>query len=145
MFFTKRTPWHEEENQLEYLFVYGTLSFSEILSAAVGRKIEKKDYQPAALHGFKRLAVKDARFPVIRKCEGCWVEGFFVHPVTREELERLDDWEGNLYERTQVQIGTEAGETLDAWVFADIHHKAPVLDKDWCPQEFAKTTKAVRD
>ncbi len=140
MFFSRQKPWQEEIPQLQRLFVYGTLGFPEILSAAIGRKIESKDYLPATLHGFKRLAVKDARFPVIRKCEAAWVEGFTLSPITTEEFLKLDDWEGGLYERIKVNVGTEAGEKLVAWVYADVHHKAPISDSDWCPEIFLNTS-----
>ncbi len=143
MFFHRRTTSPEEKQDIEYLFVYGTLGFPEILSAAIGRKVTLKDYKPATLHGFKRYAVKDARFPVIRKSESSWVEGYYLHPITKSELIRLDDWEGGLYVRTAVMISIENGESLRAWVYADLHHKAPILQHDWTPETFLNTFPAA--
>ena len=93
-----------------HLFTYGTLQNAEILAQVVGRSWPSS---PAVLKGYARYRVNDKPYPAIVEEPGAQVQGSLYSGVTEPELARLDDYEGELYERCslRVWVGTQA---LDA-------------------------------
>ena len=95
------------------LFAYGTLQNAEILAQVVGRSWPSS---PAVLKGYARYRVNDKPYPAIVEEPGAQVQGSLYSGVTEPELDRLDDYEGELYERCslRVWVGTQA---LDAFTY----------------------------
>jgi len=96
-----------------HLFTYGTLQNAEILAQVVGRSWPSS---PAVLEGYARYRLNDKPYPALVEESGSQVQGSLYSGVTQAELTRLDDYEGELYERRslRVWVGTRA---LDAFTY----------------------------
>ena len=95
------------------LFTYGTLQNAEILAQVVGRSWPSS---PALLNGYARYRVNDKPYPAIVEQPGAQVQGSLYSGVSQPELERLDEYEGELYQRCalRVWVGTQA---VDAFTY----------------------------
>ncbi len=83
------------------IFTYGTLMDTEIMQMVTQGEYVGK---PAVLHGFERYGIRGEPYPgVIEKPDGS-VEGILYVGVTGESVYRLDVFEGDLYERKEVQV-----------------------------------------
>ena len=84
------------------IFVYGTLSFDEVLSALLGRKARGT---PSKISGFKRIYIKNKRYPGLVKSAGTdLVEGMLHNDITDSEFKLLDTFEDDFYQRIMVKI-----------------------------------------
>ena len=84
-----------------HLYTYGTLQLPQIMSQIVGRPALGR---PARLAGFARFRIRDRVYPAIVESPGAEVDGVVYEGLTAEELVRLDDYEGPIYERRAVEI-----------------------------------------
>lgn len=95
------------------LFAYGTLQLPEILAQVVGRSWPGS---PAELLGYRRYLLQGKPYPAIVAEAGARVVGLLYPSVGPSELELLDDYEGELYERRLVTV--QLGElTAPAFVY----------------------------
>lgn len=92
----------------EPLFVYGTLLVPEIARAVVGRVPPSL---PAVLFDHARVTVEGCVYPAVTPRRGERVSGAVYLDLSPEELERLDAYEGELYQRRRVRISVN--DTLD--------------------------------
>lgn len=83
------------------LFVYGTLQQPETLRALIGRVPASR---PARLSGFRRGLMKGRSYPGIVPAKGQCVDGRLLEGLTQPELQRLDDYEGEEYQRASVVV-----------------------------------------
>jgi gamma-glutamylcyclotransferase (GGCT)/AIG2-like uncharacterized protein YtfP len=83
------------------LFTYGTLQNAEVIAQVVGRSWPSS---PALLEGYARYRVNDKPYPALVEEPGAQVQGSLYLGVTQTELERLDDYEGELYERCSLRV-----------------------------------------
>lgn len=95
------------------LFAYGTLQLPERLQALIGRV---PPGIPAQLAGFRCGLVARADFPGIVPCHDSAVSGLLLAGLSDGELETLDAYEGELYQRVSVQVQTSDG-PHSAWVY----------------------------
>jgi gamma-glutamylcyclotransferase (GGCT)/AIG2-like uncharacterized protein YtfP len=88
------------------VFTYGSLIVPEVWALVAGRR---HGSEPAILGGYKRRALHGVPYPGIFPAPAEQVEGILWHGVEPEEMLRLDDFEGDLYERitTEVNVGAE--------------------------------------
>jgi gamma-glutamylcyclotransferase (GGCT)/AIG2-like uncharacterized protein YtfP len=103
------------------LYVYGTLQVPAIFAQIVGRRLEAG---PAILEGYARYRVQERVYPAITENERGRVEGLVYSGLSSTELERLDIYEGELYERRLVTL-SRAGLDLRAFAYvlrADQRH-----------------------
>lgn len=96
------------------VFAYGTFLFPQIMDAITGRKHEG---QKAKLYNFAAFKVKGDIYPGIWPLEGVQTEGIVYHNVTEEELEAMDRYEGEEYNRELLKVETEDGEMHKVWVY----------------------------
>src|SRR3954470_393084 len=87
-----------------YLFAYGTLQLPEILEAVVAGRWQGT---PALLQGYARYRLRGKPYPAIVPEPGGNVAGLVYPGVGAAELEQLDRYEGDLYERHT--LGVRAG------------------------------------
>ena len=83
------------------LFVYGTLLEPRLILAVcgyVGRGA------PATLTGFRRQRVLNAAYPAIVEDARASVEGVVYQALSRQQLHRLDEYEGEMYARCPVAV-----------------------------------------
>jgi gamma-glutamylcyclotransferase (GGCT)/AIG2-like uncharacterized protein YtfP len=102
-----------------YLFTYGTLQVSEIFEHIVGRSLSSC---PALLDGYARYRVEQRVYPAIVRQAGASVSGLLYSGVDTRELEHLDVYEGELYQRTWLEVRAASGR-IGAWtyVLGDAH------------------------
>jgi len=118
------------------IFVYGTLQLDEVMEAVTGRRFEGR---PAALHGYLRRRVRERSYPAVVPRDGERTEGIVFRGVDRESLARLDVFEGDLYERLEVQVEVQGEGGVGAWAYVLAPEHADRLSPDaWYLEEFLR-------
>ena len=89
------------------IFLYGTLAdpagFGPLRGpAAQGRPL------PAGLHGFRRVLLRGARYPTLRRAPGAAVHGVIVR-VNADMLVRLQAYESVRYQQIHVRLHSATG------------------------------------
>lgn len=95
-------------------FTYGSLMLSFVFQRVTGRSPRSID---ARLQHWKRFQVKGESFPAIMPSLGDTVQGILWVGITQEELRKLDDFEGVLYQRVSVDVTDSAGLRYPAEVY----------------------------
>ncbi|KUI52674.1 Protein AIG2 [Cytospora mali] len=130
------------EPQVFYLVCYNDKDPSEEIK-------KRHTFQPALLHGYCRRRVRSADYPGMTEGAGHSVRGAMVTGLTRDNLERLDYFEGSSYDRRVVrpklltQVGNDKGEgnvegeqvITESYIFLD---EKSLEDKEWDFQEFRR-------
>jgi gamma-glutamylcyclotransferase (GGCT)/AIG2-like uncharacterized protein YtfP len=83
------------------LYTYGTLQVAAIIERIVGRPLSGV---PARLDGYARFRVRGRVYPAIVEAAGGEVSGVLYAGLEPAELDRLDFYEGDLYERREVSV-----------------------------------------
>lgn len=124
------------------MFVYGSLMFEEVWSRLVRGSYVKR---AARLGGFTRRKVRDDVYPVIFKShEADWVDGMVYLNVTEEDIERLDFFEGDFYDRQDHTVVVEETEKTVAAVYVlKDNYYYMTDDVGWDPEWFARQGLAV--
>jgi hypothetical protein len=86
---------------IQHLYTYGTLQVAAIIEHIVGRPLSGV---PARLEGYARFRVRGRVYPAIVAAAGSEVPGVLYTGLDAAELERLDFYEGDLYERREVAV-----------------------------------------
>jgi gamma-glutamylcyclotransferase (GGCT)/AIG2-like uncharacterized protein YtfP len=90
-----------EGNPMESLFAYGTLMCPEIMTEVSGRHYAG---HPATLDGHVRRPVIGEAYPGLTSCREGRVRGILYRDVTEDAWQRLDRFEGEMYERRTVEV-----------------------------------------
>lgn len=99
------------------LFVYGTLRDDGVVRQVTGRVFPKVE---GTLTGYCRVEASPRfPYPYLVAREGASVRGMVLMGVDPEGLGRLDEYEGECYERRRVTISTRQ-RTHEAWVYVGI-------------------------
>jgi gamma-glutamylcyclotransferase (GGCT)/AIG2-like uncharacterized protein YtfP len=97
------------------LFSYGTLQFPEVLQAVTGCHLEG---EKAVLDDFACYTVRGKVYPgLVHEPQAC-TEGVVYAGIGEAHFRRLDEFEGELYERIRVCVTDEEGMPLQAWTYA---------------------------
>ncbi|MCX4823169.1 gamma-glutamylcyclotransferase [Streptomyces sp. NBC_01142] len=104
------------------LFVYGSLTFTEVLDAVLGRVPE---HRPAAAAGWRAAPLHDRPFPGLVRGDRA-VAGLVLSGLSEQEWQLADDFEGPFYDL--VPVALVAGGTASAYVCAT---DELVLPGDW--------------
>lgn len=96
----------------EELFVYGTLRLPEVQLRVIGRSVELTS---DILNGYKTVPVVIGgnEYLTLIQDDNSKIEGAVIS-VTKEELERIDAYEPEEYER--ISLTLESGKSV--WVYA---------------------------
>ena len=125
----------------EHCFAYGTLMCGDIMEEVTGHR---HIAEPGVLKGFRRYAVRGELYPGIVPGEAFDVSGIVYRDVSPAAWRRLDEFEGELYERRQVPIALPAGVVLWAGTYVVkpefISRLEPV---DWQFEHFLKNGKSL--
>lgn len=116
------------------VFVYGSLMYAPVWEAVV---VGKYASLQAALPGFRRAALEGLTYPGAVRQSGHNIQGRLYLNVDNSDLKRLDDFEGEWYERITVTV-----KTSDSNVSAQVYrwlHDALTRESDWSVQEFEST------
>jgi hypothetical protein len=84
-----------------HVYAYGTLQFPAIIAQIVGREVAGR---PARLSGYARYRIKGRLYPAIVEAPASEVDGIVYPELDTSELERLDIYEGDLYERRELPV-----------------------------------------
>jgi gamma-glutamylcyclotransferase (GGCT)/AIG2-like uncharacterized protein YtfP len=92
------------------LFVYGTLCAKPLLATILtgdrsNTEAIGKLMQPARVSGYQRFAVTHCDYPAVIKADpASSVEGYLLTLETRSQRSKLDNFEGETYKPTQVNV-----------------------------------------
>ncbi|MBD3669767.1 MAG: gamma-glutamylcyclotransferase [Gammaproteobacteria bacterium] len=103
-----------QDESLSDVFVYGTLIFSKIITAVLGKAF---DGETAKLHDFAAYKVIGESYPGLWRLDGVSAEGVLYHGMSKEDLAKLDRYEGEEYQREIMEVETEDGCRHRAWVY----------------------------
>ncbi len=118
---------------MAHVFTYGSLMF-----APVWTKLVKGNYHATQgeLHHYVRKCVQHEDYPVILEGNDV-VKGVVYYDVNDEDMQVLDDFEGEFYERITVDILTHT-QTIKAEVYVLKKAYFSIIDdKPWSPENFA--------
>lgn len=116
------------------LFCYGTLQNDAIFSAITGVTPAR---QSAVLHGYACYRVKRALYPGVMVSGQGLVPGTLYHGLNPGAINKLDRYEGDLYERQQLRVITDEGQPITAWVYVIKRDCRHLLTRDtWLYEEY---------
>lgn len=96
------------------LFCYGTLQLPTVLEAVIGRRLRG---MRAALTGYGAFEVRRAEYPGLLRLPGQTTWGLLYENLSRPELNVLDRFEGDLYQRRHLVVRRVDGRRVQAWVY----------------------------
>ena len=125
--------------QVMNLFAYGTLMDADIMTEVSGGRFRSRK---ATLAGYVRKTVRGEVYPaIIRQADSC-VDGMVYFDVSSQAFERLDIYEGELYDRQRVVVACDDGESVTAWTYVIAASEAHRLSTDdWSFENFLKKDK----
>ena len=118
-----------------HLFAYGTLMLPEMVHQLLGRAITSV---PGTLHGYACYEVKHQIYPAIIAVDGSLVSGLVYQNILEIDLEKLDQYEGDMYERTKVKVELADGRDLLCQTYVcKVEYQACLLNKLWTPSRIS--------
>lgn len=118
------------------VFAYGTLIFPEVLAAVAGRAHAA---EPASLAGFARICVRGAVYPAAIEDATGTVAGVLYRGVDPLGVERLDRFEGGLYDRVRVTVSLGDGGRTEAFAYVVPASRFDRLERrPWEPEAFRR-------
>lgn len=118
------------------LFCYGTLRLPQIMRAVIGRV---PGHRPAAAPGYACYAVKGRPYPALVPEEGAAASGVLYEGLTREEIVKLDDYEGPEYRRRLIGIEAPGGQTVTAWGYVwKARYRSRLTSNEWDIKAFER-------
>ncbi len=121
------------------VFTYGSLMFAPVWERVVRGKYKNA---LARLDGHSRHALVGETYPGVRINSAAQVSGRVYFDVDAADVARLDDFEGDNYDRLITPVQLESGETVDAGFYL---YKGPLAftSQDWDPHWFDREGMAV--
>ena len=117
------------------LFVYGALMYDEVWSRIVNAEFRRSK---GKISGYRRLIVKNEEYPGLVEGEGI-VSGCIWYGVDNKNLESLDSFEGEYYERITDKAIDESGNMVDVHIYSFKKEFHNLLENaDWNVEEFEK-------
>lgn len=116
------------------LFAYGTLVVPSLFEKVVGKPGNGIN---ATLRGYSRFLLKDKCYPGISPTPGDPVDGVVYFDLDDSDFEKLDQFEGDIYERINVKIVTEEKKIVAADTYVLVPKKRHLLSNEtWDLQTF---------
>ena len=123
-----------------HLFTYGSLMFPQVWSVVVRGDYKK---QSARLHGHQRRSIKGETYPAaIVALAADYIDGQLYLNINDEDMQRLDQFEGNDYEKIKAPVTLADNSRVMATVYLYCHHEklaAQEWDVQWFEREGIKT------
>ena len=120
------------------IFTYGTLMIADVMYAVTTREFRFVD---AILRGYARFMVKGESYPGIIPVTDAVTEGIIYFDADELSLERLDAFEGDLYQRTPIQAETQEGKILNAETYVvKPEYRDYLSSKGWDVEEFVQNS-----
>ena len=110
--------------------------FPSVMKAVTGREFPSRK---ARVKNFARFKVKGESYPGLTPLEGAVTEGILYRDVDTLSVKRLDDFEGELYERMEIPAYTLVGESLTSQTYViKPQYRDRLTSNDWDPEHFEK-------
>jgi len=118
------------------LFAYGTFLIPEVMYAVTTRKFR---FENAILRGYARFKMKGELYPGIIPITDAVTKGIIYFDVDELSLERLDAFEGDLYQRTPILAEMKSGEifNVEAYVIKP-KFRNYLSSSEWNIKEFTQ-------
>lgn len=140
----KPLPSHSPK-QPRSLFLYGTLRALPLLAWAITGDSTKVDMvkslvRPARIRGYARFSLHGKDYPaVVRHADVSVVDGLLFCPQNQSQRKKLDDFEGETYLATQVDVHTVDGaEVADADIYLWNGNLDAISAEDWDLEMFIR-------
>ena len=91
------------------MFFYGTLRAAEIRAAVLGYDLPTGHLTDAVLENYQVRRVKGALYPLLVPAAGETAIGLLATNLDRQAIQMLDQFEGQHYNRSALQVYTAAG------------------------------------
>jgi gamma-glutamylcyclotransferase (GGCT)/AIG2-like uncharacterized protein YtfP len=119
---------------MTHIFTYGSLMFEQVWNRVVSGRYQ---HHPGTVSGFVRRALLHEHYPAMLPGPvNERVVGFLYLNLDEEDVFRLDEFEGSIYERRAVQVMTDNNIfTAEAYVLKDSYRHI-VSDQNWDPEKF---------
>ena len=118
-----------------HLYAYGTLQVPEVLRQVIGRGVASR---PAVLEDYARYRLRHSVYPGIVEHPGGRVTGLVYSGIEAHEVERLDAYEGALYERRALTLWVE-GEKIEALGYVlRSEHRGQLSQDPWDLEKFSR-------
>ena len=119
---------------MTHIFTYGSLMFEQVWNEVV-----RGDYQscPGTVSGFVRLTIQNEHYPAMLPGPvNSTVEGVLYLDINSEDIARLDEFEGSIYDRRGVQVMTDNDiYAAEVYILNDRYLNL-VSDQEWDPRDF---------
>jgi gamma-glutamylcyclotransferase (GGCT)/AIG2-like uncharacterized protein YtfP len=89
------------------LFLYGTLTDPAGFGYCAGKPLRAQPV-PAVLPNYRRVLLRGARYPTLRRARGHAVHGVIMR-VNADMLVRLQNYESARYQRVKLRLHTQRG------------------------------------
>ena len=99
---------------MHLLFAYGSLICEDIMLAVAGPCRTVAD---ASLQGYRRLVVRGQHYPGMIEAPGYSVQGRVYRDISVAGWQRLDRFEGDMYQRRSVQVVLADGTRVTAFSY----------------------------
>jgi gamma-glutamylcyclotransferase (GGCT)/AIG2-like uncharacterized protein YtfP len=126
------------------LFLYGTLRALPLLAWVVTGNSAKVDEvtplirSPAILKGYTRLSLLGKDYPALVRRPDSEVDGLLFVPEVRSQRIKLDNFEGETYTVTPVQVELGLGALVDADAYVWNGDEEALSNEPWNLQLFIK-------
>jgi len=118
------------------IFTYGSLMFPAVMKAVTGRDFSSRN---ARVKNHVRFRVRGESYPGLTPLEGAVTQGVLHLNVDALSLRRLDDFEGEMYERTEISAEALDGESLMAQTYLiKPQYRDRLSSEPWDPEHFEK-------
>ena len=125
----------------DHCFTYGSLMCDDIMGAVCAAA--PLSPLPARLAGFRRAPVIGVEYPGMVPAADGLVEGVLYLDLPATAWPRLDAFEGDEYQRSEVEVELAGGRRLMAWTYVFKPEYAERLGEgEWDFQRFLETGKA---
>ncbi len=115
------------------LFVYGTLTFSEILSKLLGKKHVSI---PGLLENYKIKKFSNAEYPGIIADQNSNVSGKIIFGINEQDILILDAYEGVMYKRNILTVKASSKKYNCQVYVVDNNYRKRLSEEPWCPLNF---------
>ena len=123
------------------LFAYGTLICEDIFYSVAGIKLSSA---PGVLAAYSRHSIKGQVYPGILPSKGHTVHGIVYFDVSDLLWQRLDRFEGEMYERRSVMVHCADSKKISACTYVVRPQFKDFLEQDdWDLQQFLAVGKRI--
>lgn len=116
------------------LFTYGSLMSADLLEIVIGRA---EVGQPATLSNYRRAKITGESYPGMLPEPNSEVPGCLYKNISMADLQKLDVFEGAMYERILVKVGLNP--SINAYTYRLTDSNANLLtNEEWSFEHFLK-------